>query len=181
MSKILPLKEYFMSVQKLVRIATIAAVYIAMCLVFAPISYGPVQVRLAEALTILAVLSPHAIIGLTLGCFIANMITGVAIDMVVGTAATLIAAILTYQLRNIRFRGLPVLSSLPPVILNAIFVGAQLAYLFPIDGASFAVTWASYGFSVGVGQVISCCFLGLLLIYVIEKRPVLQSLLQGSR
>ncbi len=181
MSKISPLRNIVMSVQKLVRIATIAAVYVAMCLVFAPISYGPVQIRVAEALTILAVLSPHAIIGLTLGCFIANMITGLAIDMVVGTAATLIAAILSYRLRHIRFRGLPVLSSLPPVIINAVFVGGQLAYLFPIDNVSFVITWASYGFSVGVGQIISCCFLGLILIYVVEKRPVLQSLLQGER
>ena len=162
----------------MVRAALIAAVYVALCFSLGFISYGPVQIRVAEALTLLPVLCPEAIVGVTLGCFIANMLTGVPLDMVVGTLATLLAAICTYMLCNVRWRGLPVLASLPPVIINAVIIGAELTYLyFPTH--SPAIVWLANMGSVGAGQLISCCVLGLLLVWGIEKNSVLLKVMSG--
>lgn len=84
---------------KLVRTAVIAALYAALTLVFAPISYGAVQFRLSEALTILPLLCPEAIVGLTVGCFLANIPSGLW-DMFLGALATAVAATLTRVSKN---------------------------------------------------------------------------------
>ncbi|MDR2908532.1 MAG: QueT transporter family protein, partial [Oscillospiraceae bacterium] len=123
----------------------IAAVYTVLCLTTPWTSYGALQVRIAEALTLLPVLSPVAIGGVTLGCVISNLagaLTGMNpigyIDAVVGSAATLIAAIISYKLRDVRYRGLPLMSALAPVAINAVVVGAELSVLF--EGTHFFLT-----------------------------------------
>ena len=171
-----------MSIQKMVRAAAIAAVYVALCLVLAPLSFGPVQVRFAEALTLLPVLCPEAVVGVTVGCLLANMLASAPVDMVVGTLATLAAALLTRRLRGVRWKRLPgVLSelplaaSLPPVLINAVAVGTELTFLYfprPAAPALYLFNMAS----VGAGQLISCCGLGLLLVWAIQKSPALQKL-----
>ena len=100
--------------------ALIAAAYAGLtylCSAFS-LAYGPIQLRISEVLTLLPIFTPAAIPGVTIGCFIANIGSFNALDMIFGTAATLIAAILTYYLRNIRFKGLPFLAMLPPVIIR---------------------------------------------------------------
>ena len=160
---------------KMVRAALVAAVYVALCLVLAPISYGPVQIRVSEALTLLPVLCPEAVVGVTLGCFVANLFTGVPLDMVVGTLATLLAALCTRRLRQVRWRGLAAAASLPPVLFNAVFVGAELTLLY-LPAGSPAWMWLLNMATVGAGQLVSCCGLGLLLLWFIEKRPALKRL-----
>lgn len=160
----------------MVRAAVIAAVYVALCLVLAPISFGPVQVRFAEALTLLPVLFPEAVLGVALGCFISNMLASAPVDMVVGTAATLCAALLTRKLRHYTIKGLPVWASLPPVLINAVVIGAELTILY-FSPASPAGVYAFNMLSVGAGQVISCCGLGLLLVWAIQRSPALRRLL----
>lgn len=160
-----------MNVKKMVRASFIAAIYVVLCLVFAPISFGLVQVRVSEALTLLAVLCPEAIVGVTVGCFLSNMIASAPIDVIVGTLTTFIAAIVTYKLRNIRWHGLPILASLPPVLFNAIVIGIELTILY-YPSSSINIYFFNMA-TVGLGQIVSCCLLGIPLVRVIEKSPPL--------
>lgn len=181
--KILPPKGFIMqnqSVRKMTRAAIIAAVYVALCLALPMLSYGPVQVRFSEALTLLPVLCPEAVIGLTVGCFIANLFGGMPADMIFGTLATLLASLVTYVLRAKRTKkGLAIVPALPPVLFNAVIVGAELSWLFLPAGAP-AVAWLANMLSVGIGQLVSCG-LGVVLVWAIEKNPVvLRLFLNGS-
>ena len=135
-----------MNTKKMVRIAMIAAIYTALSLALAPFSYGNIQVRIAEALTLLPLIYQPAIWGVTLGCFLTNLIGAIMgfnptgmIDAVIGTAATLLAALCTYKFRDRKVGNIPVLSILMPVIFNFFFIGAELGYLFFPDNSSWAV------------------------------------------
>ncbi len=148
----------------------IAAAYVALTVLLQPFGFGPVQCRIAEALTILPVYCPAAIPGLTVGCFLSNLIgltTGAnpagGWDLLLGTAATGVAALLTYRWRHVRVARLPMLSTLPPVILNAVIVGAELYVVY--GGFSLGVHMAL----VGAGQLIACTGGGLLLAAALER------------
>lgn len=164
-----------MSTKKLVRCAVIAAVYTVLCLALAPISYGAVQVRIAEAMGLLVVFGPEYALGVTVGCFLANMLGFGFPDILFGTAATALACIFTYLLRNKRIAGLAIPASLPPVIFNALIVGPEIAYYFSDTPFTLGLCVAN-GLSVAVGEVISCCILGVALVHVIEKQSVLKAL-----
>ena len=152
----------------------LAAMYTALVMALPWMSFGPVQVRVAEALAILPVLTPVAIVGVGLGCFIANLMSPYgAIDTIVGTAASVIAGVITYRLRHIRFWGLPVLSALSPVIVNAIIIGAMLSIMY--TGRLNSVVFATYALSVGAGQMVACVALGLPLLKALERTNVLAS------
>lgn len=161
-------------VYALAQAAMVAALYAALTLVLAPLSFGQVQIRFAEALTLLAVFSVPNIYGLTVGCLIANgvgFVTGAnilgAFDMLFGTAATLIAAWLSYLLRNVRIGRLPVLSALMPVLLNGIIIGGELSVLFTNSLAP--EPFLLNALFVAAGEIIPCMVLGLFLVYVLEK------------
>ncbi|MBN1624082.1 MAG: QueT transporter family protein [Clostridia bacterium] len=140
----------------LARAAVIAALYAALTLALAPISYGLVQFRVAEALTILAYFTPAAIPGLFIGCLIANIIGPYGIlDIVFGSIATLIAAIATYKIKN-RY-----LAPLPPVLANALIVGPLVAYFVNVPFYMGMLY-------VGLGQLAVCYGLGLPLILALE-------------
>ncbi|MEM1485099.1 QueT transporter family protein [Oscillospiraceae bacterium PP1C4] len=171
------------SIRRMVIAAMIAAVYCAVSISMLPLSFGAVQVRVAEALTLLPVFSPVAIWGVTLGCALTNAIgfaTGANIigvlDIFFGTAATLIAALLSYQMRNIRFGGLPVLSSIPPVLLNAVVIGGELTYV--MSGGFQPQIFLINALQVGAGQMLSCCVLGLPLIWLFQRNGVDKKLFQ---
>lgn len=171
-------------VRRITRTAIIAAMYVVLCYVLAPLSYGPVQVRFSEALTLLVVLCPEAIIGVTLGCFLSNLLSFSAIDLVVGTLATLLAALATCKLRSHRIGkkgsnpGFALLASVPPVLFNAVIIGAEISLVFA-PGAGLAGFIANM-VSVGIGQLISCSILGVLLVWVIEKNPALLRLFNNN-
>lgn len=162
----------------------IAALYTVLGLAFAPIAFGAVQFRVSEALTLLPVFSPVAIVGVTLGCLITN-VAGVAmgvtlpLDILFGTFATLLAACLTYLLRNVCVRGVPVLASLPPVLVNAVVIGWEITWFFLPQG-SFWAGFLPTAASVGFGQLVTCCGLGLLLVYTLKKTKLAQKLFGGS-
>lgn len=165
-----------LSVRRLVRCAVIAAVYVVVCLVLAPFSYGAVQVRVAEALCLLPVFGAEYIVGVTLGCFLANLLGSTVVDVVFGTLATLLACLVTYKLRDLRFKGLALAASLPPVLFNAVIIGIEIAVLFP-DPSSSAPLWLACitnGISVGIGELISCTVLGVLLVKIIETNAALR-------
>ena len=171
-----------LSVRRLVRCAVIAAVYVVVCLVLAPFSYGAVQVRVAEALCLLPVFGAEYIFGVVLGCFLANLLGSTIVDVIFGTLATLLACLVTYKLRNIRFKGLAIAASLPPVVFNAVIIGIEIAVLFP-DPSSSAPLWMACitnGISVGIGELISCTVLGVLLVKIVETNPALRKLFAAA-
>lgn len=158
------------SVRKLARCGLVAAVYVVLCLAFAPLSYGPVQVRVAEALCLMPVFGAEYIAAVTVGCFLANLLGSTVIDVIFGTAATLLACLVTYRLRDMRWFGLAIPASLPPVIFNAVIVGTELAVLFA-DPAQSAPLWLACvynGLTVGIGELVSCTVLGVLLVKALE-------------
>ena len=165
-----------LSVRRLVRCAVIAAVYVVVCLVLAPFSYGAVQVRVAEALCLLPVFGAEYIVGVTLGCFLANLLGSTVVDVVFGTLATLLACLVTYKLRDIRVKGLAIPASLPPVVFTMIIVGAFEITFFFSDGAPTAMLAVFNAVTVGIGELISCTILGVALVKLIESNAGLNKI-----
>ena len=165
-----------LSVRRLVRCAVIAAVYVVVCLVLAPFSYGAVQVRVAEALCLLPVFGAEYIVGVTLGCFLANLLGSTVVDVVFGTLATLLACLVTYKLRDIRVKGLAIPASMPPVVFNMIIVGAFEITFFFSDGAPTAMLAVFNAVTVGIGELISCTILGVALVKLIESNAGLNKI-----
>ena len=135
--------------------AIIAALYVALTLIFAPISFGVVQLRVAEALTILPLFTSAAIPGLFIGCVIANLFGGaIVMDVVFGSLATLIGAMLGYALRKNRW-----LVPIPAILANTVIVPFVLYY-----GYGFTDTALPWLFVyIFAGEVLGCYLLGELL------------------
>ncbi|MBR3017791.1 MAG: QueT transporter family protein [Clostridia bacterium] len=153
------MKKYF-TVKNLCLGGIIAALYAGLTILLQAISFNAVQVRVSEAMTLLPILMPAAIPGLTVGCFLANIISPVGwMDMVFGTLATLIAAVLTRVLRKNLY-----LAALMPVLSNAIIIGVMLHVAFgePL--------WMSM-LTVGAGEALACFVLGIPLVKALEKVP----------
>lgn len=148
----------------------IAAAYVVLTFVANAlnIAYGPIQFRVSEVMTILPILTPAAIPGLTIGCFIANLGSPYgAVDIICGTFATFLAALLTYYSRKIIIKKLPVLSMFFPVIVNAIIIGLEITLLMP-EGfklTAFLIT----AFQIGLGQFVVCYGLGIPLYFTLKK------------
>ncbi|WP_101698067.1 QueT transporter family protein [Clostridium minihomine] len=165
----------------LVQGAMIAAFYVVLTILSSAmgLAYGPVQFRLSEALTILPAFTPAAIPGLAIGCLLSNLGSPFGVvDIVCGTGASLLAAVMSYQLRRFRLGGLPVLSAVPPVLCNAVVVGAELAFFLP-SGFSMAGFLAA-ALSVGAGQLVILAVLGLPLAAVLEKTGAAQKFFGAS-
>ncbi len=140
-----------------VQAAVIAAIYIVLTQLAAgfDLASGAIQVRFSEMLTILPFFTPAAVPGVTIGCLLANFLTGSAMpDVIFGTLATLIGAIGTRLLRKHRF-----LCTLPPVISNAIIIPLVLRYAYATPGALWLLA-----LTVGAGEVICCVIFGSVLI-----------------
>ena len=162
---------------KLAQAGLVAAVYTALTLLIQPLSFGMVQFRVSELLTVLPVYMPAAIPGLTVGCFLSNLIglsTGAnpagGWDLLFGTAATGMAAWLTYAFRKVRVGRLPLLATLPPVVLNAFIVGTELYYVYG------GLPWGLHVLWVAVGQCGACAIGGCLLAWTFEKTGALRYL-----
>ncbi len=165
-----------MNTKRLIRAAMVAAIYVVLCLVLAPFSYGAVQVRLAEMLCLLPVFGAEYIVAVTLGCFLANLLGSTLVDVVFGTAATLVACLVTYAVRKMRVGGLAIPSAIPPIVSNAVIVGAlELTFFLPgVTGTAALAAWNAL--TVGIGEVISCGILGVALVKLIESNAGLRRL-----
>lgn len=150
--------------------AAIAAIYAGLTYISAAfgIAYGPIQFRVSEALTVLPLITTAAIPGLTVGCFLANIISYNPIDMLFGTAATLIAALLTYAFRKITVKGCPLLSVLMPVAVNALIVGFEITFFF-VSGGAKGTTFLISALEVAAGEALVCFGLGLPFYYALKK------------
>lgn len=144
----------------IVRSALIAALYAALTMMLYPISFGPVQFRVSEALTLLPILMPEAIPGLFVGCLLANLLGSASIwDIVFGSMATLIAAVLTYATRRNRY-----IAALWPVLCNGIIVGVVLALTAKLP---MLLTMAQ----VALGEVAVVYTVGLIMLAALNKLP----------
>ena len=149
------------SVLFMVHAAMIAAIYVVLTILFRPFSFGEIQVRIAEALTVLPVFTPAAIPGLFIGCLIGNIFGGAILpDIVFGSLATLIGAMLTYVLRK-QSRYLAVL---PPILSNTLIIPFVLRFAY---GINLPIYWMML--TVGIGEVLSCGVLGIILHSALQK------------
>ena len=150
--------------------AVIAALYVVLTALAAgfDLASGAIQVRFSECLTVMPFFTSAGIPGVTLGCLIANLVTGGALpDIIFGTLATLIGALGTYALRKNRF-----LCTLPPVIANAAIIPFVLKYAYGIDGSFDLLgihfsTLPACAITVGIGEIITCVIFGQILITAI--------------
>lgn len=154
-------------IRKIAFAAITAAVYIALTLLMAPISYGPIQFRLSEALCILPFFFPVTTWGLFVGCMLANIVSAYGIlDIVFGSLATLLAALFTMMLGKLGCEKLinKVLACFPPVLFNAVIIGAVIAHMslanelfwtgFIINAAQVAIGEAAIMFLIGLPLLI---------------------------
>ncbi|MGI6702085.1 MAG: QueT transporter family protein [Christensenellales bacterium] len=145
------------------RSALIAAIYAALTLIIRPLSYGPVQFRFSEVLVALPVLMPEAIPGLTIGCLIANVLSHYGIyDMIFGTLATLVAAILTYLMRKKIY-----LAAAPPVILNALVV----PLIFILSGSAGFSAYLINFINIFISEAVIVYALAIPLTLLLKKKP----------
>ncbi len=146
-----------MNTHAVTRATMIAALYTALTIALAPVSYGPLQFRVSEALTVLPIIYPEAIYGLFIGALIANIFGGLGIwDIVGGSIATLLAAWLTYRCRA------SLLAYLSPIVVNALIVGSYLSLLYSMP------YWLTI-VSIGASEAIIVFAIGYPLILVLNK------------
>ncbi len=160
----------------IVRIAVIAAMYAALTYAQNFIAPGTtsaaIQFRVSEVLNVLALFMPEAIPGLTLGCILSNLYnigSGLPLDMIFGSIATLGATLCMYLLRNIKLAKYPLLSMLMPAIWNGIIVGWEIETFF-IDGAFHFGSFVIQAGYVALGELGVMLVLGTALYFAIVKR-----------
>ena len=160
----------------IVQAAVIAALYATLTILQNTLLPGTasmaVQFRVAEVLAILAIFTPAAIPGLTVGCVIAN-ISSLSVlgpyDLIFGSIASLLAAVLMYLLRSKRLFKLPVASALMPALANGIIVGFEIEFFFVEGGFHFG-DFLFQGGCVALGELGVLFVLGLPLARLIEKQ-----------
>ena len=167
------------STRDLTLAAMVAALYAVMSYfgnIFG-LTFGPIQFRFAEALTVLPFLFPATVPGLFVGCLITNLLSPYGpLDIVVGSVATLIAALWTSRVKN-RW-----MAPLPPVICNAVLVGFTIGWA-EAGGytAALPAAWAFNGLTVGLGELGACYVLGMLLLYVLPRVRYFRTMIPERR
>lgn len=150
-------KAYFIT-----QAAVIAAIYVVLTLAINAfdLANGAIQVRISEALTILPFFTPAAIPGLFVGCLLSNFLTGAPVwDVMFGSLATLLGAAGTYLLRRQKW-----LAPLPPIIANVLIIPPVLHFAYGLPGGI-----PFFMLTVGIGEIISCGILGMLLLFLLQK------------
>lgn len=157
-----PIRSASPYVRIIAQAAMIAALYVVLTFIanaFGLANYA-IQVRFSEALTILPYFTPAAIPGLFVGCVLSNLLTGcMPLDVLFGSIATLIGACGTYMLRKQKW-----LAPLPPIVANTLIVPFVLAYVYHFEGSI-----PYFMLTVGIGEVISCGVLGMILLFALQK------------
>lgn len=152
----------------LTQASLIAALYVMLTIIsnFAGLASGVIQLRLSEMLTILPVFTPAAITGLAVGCAVANLATGCALwDVVFGTLATTLGALGTYYIG----RKYPYAGPAFPIAANALIVPKVLQVVYGAEG-----TYWYFMLTVGIGEILSCGVLGIILYRVLRKTKIFE-------
>ena len=164
------MKKTHYSTKRLALCGILAAVYCVVTVATASFAYGPIQFRIAEALCVLPFFAPYTSMGLFVGCLLANLFSTVsALDIVVGSAATLLGCLWTAHLKKLWF--VPI----PTVLCNAVLVGAMLSWLYSPKGL-FLEGLLVMGAEVGMGELVVLLVLGLPLAVVLRHRGLDQKL-----
>ena len=146
--------------------AVVSAIYVALTLALSSLSYGGIQFRVAEALMLLCFYKKDYWLPLTIGCFIANLFSPMALfDILFGTTATLLSALLMPKCKNV------FIASLMPVIFNAVIVSAELWLAFKMP------VWLSF-LQVGAGELLCVSVLGVILFKNLEKNEKFMALIK---
>ena len=168
--KIFSVKPNQSPARALTRAGMIAAMYVVLTLITPfTITFGPVQFRISEALTLLPMLTVDAIPGLFIGCLLANLLGGgVWFDVVLGSIATLLAALCTYKLRE-----KPLIAALMPAIFNGLIVGPVVYFAYVrAPGDPVSITTLIFNMAtVAFGELVVCYVLGLPLFFGLKKLP----------
>ena len=161
-----------------VQTAIIAALYAALTyaqhFLLPGTTSAAVQFRVSEALNVLALFTPAAIPGLTLGCVLSNIYnigSGLPLDMIFGSLATLGATTAMYLLRNVKIGNYPLLSLLMPAVFNGIVIGWEIEVFF-IEGKFHFASFLTQGGLVALGELGVMLVLGTILYYVIVGRKL---------
>ena len=153
----------------------VAGLYAAVTILTASFAYGNIQFRISEALMMLLLFEPSLTVGLTIGCLIANLFSTVSVlDIIIGTAATLLACLLTTRIKK------PWLAPLPTILVNAVMVGAMLSWLY-MPAEEFWSGLLVFGAEVGAGEAAVLYVLGLPLYYGMKKTGFIDKLLHPKR
>ncbi len=165
-------------VKKIVTAAVIAAMYTALTYAQNFLLPGTtsmaVQFRVSEALNILALFTPSAIPGLTIGCILSNLYNigeGLPLDMIFGPLATLGAALSMYFLRNVKIKTYPLPAMLMPSLFNGVIIGWEIETFF-IEGNFHFTSFLIQGGLVALGELLVMATLGTLLYYMMIKRSI---------
>lgn len=168
--------EYFNS-RRVANIGLVTALYVVITLAFSFMSYGMVQFRISEILILLCFFNKDHIISLTMGCLLANIFSSLGpIDVVVGTSATLISAFLIYKFRKTEGKNFIrlILCSLFPVVINGIFVGAELKF---VSNLPF---WSSAAY-VALGEFVCITVVGTILVKAMsQNKQIMKIIMAGT-
>lgn len=168
-----------MNIRKIVFAGVVAALYAALTIAAAPIAYGPIQFRIAEALCVLPFFFPVTAPGLFIGCVIANLLSPYGIiDIIAGSAASLIAALFTMQLGRVNREAtaMKAIACFPPVFFNALIIGTVIAWTVTGGGEAFWPEMAVNGLQVGLGQLVVMYAAGLPLMIWLPKSRLFKTL-----
>ena len=163
-----------LTVSEITLCGVLAAIYAVLTIATASFAYGPIQFRITEALCVLPFFMPFTSIGLFVGCLVANLFSTVsALDIIIGSAATLIGCLWTSRIHN------KWLAPWPTVIVNAVMVGAMLAFVYTPD--AFWSGFLLMGAQVGLGELAVMVVLGLPLTLYLEKSHMLDRLIHRQQ
>ena len=143
--------------------------YFICCFIEQNLAFGPIQCRISESLTLLPLLFPEAIIGVTLGCLLFNISTGIIYDIIFGTLCTFIGCLLTYFVGVfIKKDWLKIIfGGIPPVLINAIIIPFVLIYGYQINNG-----YVFLFLTIFIGETISVYFIGTLIFFPIKKNLI---------
>lgn len=146
-----------MTNKRIIKVIVVGTIYVALCFIFSFISFGPIQLRLSELLCLLTIENPIYIIGISIGCFISNLLLsplGLA-DAIIGTLASVIGCLIGYLFRKIKIKDFPLLSTITISLVNGIMIALEMNYI--LDNSNIFI----YSFiEIFISELIILVFIG---------------------
>ena len=157
------------NVKDIVKYASVAAIYVVLTMVFSSFSFGPIQLRISEALVLLCFFDKKYFIPLTLGCFVSNLMSPYPLDILFGTVATMISLFFICCSKNL------FVASLFPVIFNGVIIAVELSLLEEMF--NFEIFLLNMG-TIALGEFISVSIIGVILFRILQKNKDFMDLIK---